>query len=236
MPGARAGVGPILRSGALLGLFREVEPDCFELTAVSEGLRTDLPDGVRDAVLLDGTPMFWLPFGQLAHSARTGKPAFDAVFGESFWSHVDSDAHSGAVFDRPAVAGAELELGDAADRVTVRGGNFFADDLPSDCDTYLLKTVLHDWSDEDALRILAGVRKAAAPGARLLILEQVVAPMNEWDPAKFLDMDMLAIMGGRERALPDWRSLLDSAGFDLVNEPVVGDWAVLECVPRPAGA
>ncbi|WP_425559030.1 methyltransferase family protein [Kutzneria kofuensis] len=92
-------LGRILRSGALLGLFREVEPDCSELTPVSEGLRTDLPDGVRDAVLLDGTPMFWLPFGQLAHSARTGEPAFDAVFGRSFWSHVDSDARSGAVFD-----------------------------------------------------------------------------------------------------------------------------------------
>jgi len=96
-----------------------------------------------------------------------------------------------------------------------------------------LKNVLHDWPDEDAVRILRQVRAAIGDrAARLLILEQVVEPGNQWDPAKLLDIDMLVVFGGRERTVAEWRELLAAGGFALTGDPVVGDWAVISAEPR----
>jgi multifunctional cyclase/dehydratase/O-methyltransferase len=59
----------------------------------------------------------------------------------------------------------------------------------------------------------------------------VLAPPNQWDQGKFLDIDMMLRFGGRERTLPEWHELLSAAGFEAVNEPVQGRWTVLECRP-----
>lgn len=114
-------------------------------------------------------------------------------------------------------------------------GDFFGE-LPAGRDAYVLKAVLHDWDDERAAAILGRIREALAgsPDGRLLICEFLVGPANEWDRGKLLDLDMLIRFGGRERSEPQWRALLASAGFELVNEPVAGRWAVLECRPLPA--
>ncbi|MGV9565852.1 methyltransferase [Streptomyces sp. NPDC003480] len=141
----------------------------------------------------------------------------------------------GLLFDQPSVvAEAPEHLAEAgvADRVEVVPGDFFGP-LPAGCDAYLLKQVLHDWGADDAVRILRGVRSAIGdrPEARLIVLDHVLAPPNQWDQGKFLDLDMMLRFGGRERTLPEWRELLAAAGFDLVNEPVQGRWTVLECRP-----
>lgn len=278
----------LLRTAALLGVFTELDDGRFALTELAEGLRTDLPDGVRDAVLLDGADFFWASFASILHSARTGKPAFDAAYGKSFWEHLGEDQKAGEVFDnamttisrrlghlfldrvdfsrfgtiadigggrgyflaellgrnpdvrgvlfdRPqVVATASKVFEDRAvtDRITVSGGDFFTDALPSGCDAYLVKTVLHDWPDDRAVRLLRRIREAIGEGeGRLLVLEQVIAPGNAWDTAKFLDIDMLVVMGGRERNLQEWRSLLLAGGFELVDEPAEPGWAALECRP-----
>lgn len=141
----------------------------------------------------------------------------------------------GTLVDQPQVvadaAAAFAERG-VADRVTVCPGDFFAE-VPAGHDAYLLKAVLHDWDDEDATAILRQIRRAVGAGdtARLLVLEQVLAPGNEWDHGKFLDIDMLLRFGGRERDLRQWRELLAAGGFELVNQPAAGRWAVLECRP-----
>jgi multifunctional cyclase/dehydratase/O-methyltransferase len=276
----------LMRAAALLGVFTEVEDGVFGLTPLAEGLRTDVPDGVRDAVLLDGSEFFWTSFGSIMHTVRSGQPAFDKVFGVSFWDYLAMHPEAGGVFDdamttisrrlghlyldridfsrypviadigggrgyflaeivnrhpgvrgilfdRPqvvATAPALLAERGATDRVAVRGGDFFTDALPTGADAYVLKTVLHDWPDDQAEVILRRVRDAIGDSdARLLVLEQVVAPGNTWDTAKFLDIDMLVVMGGRERNLQEWRRLLAAGGFELVAEPAVGEWAVLEC-------
>ncbi|MGA5305643.1 methyltransferase [Nucisporomicrobium flavum] len=279
----------LLRCAALLGVFVEVDDHVFGLTPLAEGLRTDVPDGVRDAVLLDGSRFFWSSFASILHSARTGGPAFDIEFGMTFWDYLTEHPESGGVFDaamtaisrrlgdmyldrvdfgrfgtvadigggrgyflaeaarrhpglrgvlfdRPQVvevAGALLAERGVADRVRVVGGDFFADELPTGCDAYVMKTVLHDWPDDRALEILRRVRAAVGDtGARLLVLEQVVEPGNTWDPAKFLDVDMLVVMGGRERNAGEWARLFEQAGFELVDPPSTGGWAVLEGRPR----
>jgi SAM-dependent methyltransferase/ribosome-associated toxin RatA of RatAB toxin-antitoxin module len=141
---------------------------------------------------------------------------------------------SGVLFERPQVLEAAAEVLDAegvAERVTRVAGDFFTDPLPEGCDAYVLKAVLHNWPDERAAELLTAVRKAIGDrdDARLFIVEQVVAGGNRWDHAKFLDLDMLVLFGGRERRLDQWRRLLAQNGFTLVNQPGEGQWTVLEC-------
>lgn len=139
----------------------------------------------------------------------------------------------GCLFDLPDVVDAtdpSLAAADLADRVEVRGGDFF-DPLPDGFDVYLLKAVLHDWDDDAALQILTRIRQAMLPTSRLLIGEFLVGEANTWDRGKLLDVDMLLRFGGRERDLPQWLSLLDHAGFTLTNQPPQGRWAVLDCRP-----
>ncbi|MGW4206206.1 methyltransferase [Streptomyces sp. NPDC004726] len=142
---------------------------------------------------------------------------------------------SGTLVDRPSVVEEAAALfGDAgvADRVEVVPGDFFGE-LPPGRDAYVLKAVLHDWDDTKAVAILRRVREALDGSAdgRLLICEFLVGPANQWDRGKLLDLDMLIRFGGRERGEDQWRELLATAGFELVNEPAAGRWAVLECRP-----
>ena len=141
-------------------------------------------------------------------------------------------AGTGVLLDLPRVissSGPVLDEAGVADRVTVVPGDFFTEPIPADCDAYLLKAVLHNWSDEKALRLLCRVREVVGDrDAHLLVWDQVMSPENEWDHAKFLDLDMLVLFGGRERTLSEWNTLFDAAGFELVNEPECS-WVMLEC-------
>ena len=89
-------------------------------------------------------------------------------------------------------------------------GSFF-DSVPSG-DAYLLSGIIHDWDDEAATRILRTIASSARPGARVLATESVIQPGNQPDGAKWLDLLMLTLAGGRERTEPQWRALLKGAG------------------------
>ena len=108
----------------------------------------------------------------------------------------------------------EAALGD---RIEFVAGSFF-DSVPEG-DAYVLSGILHDWPDEDAARILRTMRAAAPPHARLLINESVIRPGNDADGAKWLDLLMLVLAGGRERDEEQWRALLESAGWEPVQLP-----------------
>jgi O-methyltransferase domain/DprA winged helix domain len=93
-------------------------------------------------------------------------------------------------------------------------GSFF-DSVPRG-DVYILSTILHDWDDERAAAILRTIRAAAPPDARLLVIDAVVPPGNEPGGGKWLDLLMLALLGGRERDEDQWRALLHEGGFEPV--------------------
>ena len=124
----------------------------------------------------------------------------------------------GVVFDLPdVVAGADAELAGrgVADRCEVVGGDFFAD-VPRGSDLYLLQSILHDWDDESAVRILTRVREAMTPGARILVLEGIVPTTNVAHPSKYADLLMLVLTGkGRERTEPEYAALAARAGLRL---------------------
>jgi hypothetical protein len=142
-------------------------------------------------------------------------------------------AMTGVLVDRPAVTAEALPLlkqYGVQDRVTVTAGDF-SQDVPPGCDAYVLKNVLHDWSDEQARPILAAIRSTMDDDARLLVCESVLAPPGQPDLGALLDLDMMLKFGGLERDLEGWRTLLRHARFELANEPDVGTRTVL--VGRP---
>ncbi|WP_260610217.1 methyltransferase [Streptomyces sp. WAC06614] len=122
---------------------------------------------------------------------------------------------SGVLFDQPAtVAENVLDHPDTAGRWRTEGGDFFTA-VPSGGDIYVLKHILHDWSDEDCLRILGAIRRAAAPGARLLVVDAVLPEGSAPHPAVELDVVMLMAVQGRERTAAEFTALLEQSGFTL---------------------
>ena len=117
----------------------------------------------------------------------------------------------GIVFDLPET----VRDDDLGDRIEFVAGSFF-ERVPI-ADAYVLSTILHDWDDERATAILRTIGASAPPAARLVILDGVVAAGNEPDGTKWLDLLVLALLGGRERSEPQWRSLLGGAGLEAVS-------------------
>lgn len=127
---------------------------------------------------------------------------------------------TGAVFELPhVVAEAEDFLREAgvADRCDVIGGDFFVS-VPEGADGYLLSMILHDWEDDDALRILERCRDAMSPGSRLLMLETLL-PERVEGPHYAVDLDllMMVLLGGRERTESQYRALIEQAGLGFVG-------------------
>jgi len=123
----------------------------------------------------------------------------------------------GIVFDLPqgvAEASPLLEAAGVADRVDVVAGNFF-EAIPTGHDLYILASVLHDWDDTQAARILECCRRAMPPSGRLLLFESVLASSAEADLGKLVDLHMLVLFGGRERSREQWQALLAGAGFTI---------------------
>ena len=114
----------------------------------------------------------------------------------------------GVVFDLPETDRDEASFNE---RLSFVAGSFFESVPPGD--VYVLSGILHDWDDEPAAAILRTIRAAAPAEARLLILDSVVPPGNEPGVAKWLDVLMLTLLGGRERDEAQWRELLTGAGF-----------------------
>jgi O-methyltransferase domain len=116
----------------------------------------------------------------------------------------------GIVFDLPETVRDESSFPPGLEFVA---GDFF-ESVPRG-DTYVTSGIIHDWSDERAAAILHTVRANAESGARFISLENVVPAGNEPDGAKWLDLLMLVLASGRERTEHEWRSLFDSAGFEV---------------------
>ena len=125
----------------------------------------------------------------------------------------------GVVFDQPhVVAGAENLLAAAGvlDRTEVVGGDFFVD-MPEGKDCYILKSIIHDWDDDDSIAILKNCREAIRPDGKLLLFEFVIPPGNSPHPGKQSDINMLVAPGGQERTEAEYRVLLEKAGFRLTR-------------------
>jgi hypothetical protein len=125
----------------------------------------------------------------------------------------------GILFDQPqVVAGAPAVLSEhhVEDRVRVAEGSFF-DAIPDGGDAYVLKNVIHDWPDDDAVRILGNVRTAAGAGKNVLLVESVIPGHNREFPGKWLDLEMLVALAARERTAAEYGELLSRTGFHMTR-------------------
>jgi hypothetical protein len=126
----------------------------------------------------------------------------------------------GIVFDLAGTVGEAAPIIEAAGlqaRCTAAGGSYF-DAVPEGGDAYILKSILHDCPDEDCGRIFGNVRKAMAPGARVLIIESIMGePGAAAQADAFSDLNMLVNTGGRERRFDEWQGLCAASGFKIVQ-------------------
>jgi hypothetical protein len=136
----------------------------------------------------------------------------------------------GIVVDLPEVLGsaetAARDLG-LSNRSTAFPANFF-EFVPA-ADLYLLKHVLHDWNDTEAVSILKRCRDSIRPGGRVVIIEILLGEMGEPALGPLMDLNMMVMLTGRERTLDGYRGLIEKAGFQVSKvTPIRSPMVVIE--------
>lgn len=115
----------------------------------------------------------------------------------------------GVLFDLPVVIDA---VESEHERIELQAGSFMVDPLPA-ADGYILMNVLHDWPDEDCVKIMQAVRRAAEPGAKVLVIETLIPEDGVDLIGQYADMIMLAMHAGKERTLSQLADIVGRAGF-----------------------
>jgi hypothetical protein len=138
----------------------------------------------------------------------------------------------GVLFDLPAIvdrARSTISRTGVSDRIRIQGGDFFSS-VPAGADAYVLRHIIHDWEDPEAITILRHCREAMAPEGKILIVEMVVPPGNEPGFGKWLDLMML-LVAGRERTKEEYSHLLSEAGLTMTRViPTASDASIIESV------
>jgi O-methyltransferase domain/Dimerisation domain len=124
----------------------------------------------------------------------------------------------GILFDQPhvlSIANRKLESAGVGARCRLVPGSFF-DAVPPGADIYILKSVLHDWDDKPCRLILNNCRAVLKPGQPLLVVERIMpACVRDQPPMIMADLHMLAVTGGKERTVNEYKRLFDASGFEF---------------------
>jgi precorrin-6B methylase 2 len=128
-----------------------------------------------------------------------------------------------------------LETLGVADRVTIAEGSFF-ESVPSGADLYMLKSIIHDWPDVQALEILRACRVAMRPAARLVLVERILPERIDSSQASLEtamgDMQMMVVTGGKERTAAQFADLLSQADLRMTRVIPTASWpSIIEAVP-----
>jgi hypothetical protein len=102
------------------------------------------------------------------------------------------------------------------DRCAFTSGDMFSE-VPAGADAYIMKHIIHDWSDELCIKLLKACRAGVNVGGKLLVVDSVIQPGNDFSPTKFLDLQMLIFPGGQERTEKQFAALLAAAGWRLTR-------------------
>jgi hypothetical protein len=126
----------------------------------------------------------------------------------------------GVLFDQPSVISRarkdhHVTAEGISERCTLQSGNFFQR-VPTGGDAYIMKYILHDWNDEQCLKILENCRDAMNKKGRVLVVDNVIPPGNDPSWGKLLDIQML-IIGGRERTKKEFAAMFKQAGLKMTR-------------------
>jgi hypothetical protein len=139
----------------------------------------------------------------------------------------------GTLYDAPhVVEGAKNgPLRPLMERCTFVSGDMFSS-MPAGSDAYIMKHIIHDWPDDLCIKILKACRKNVSAGGKLLVVDNVIQPGNDFSPGKFLDLQMLIFPGGRERTEREFRELFAAAGWRLSRVvPTAVAESIVEGIP-----
>jgi hypothetical protein len=142
---------------------------------------------------------------------------------------------SGDVFDLPVLAENArnfIHEQGLSDRCSFIEGSFF-DSVPDGYEAYFLKSVIHDWKDEEAIRILKKCRESVPDDGRLLICEQIYDSSDSLHPDRYLDLEMLVLADGKERTESEFDTILNSSGFERIKRHEIEStsFSVIEAGP-----
>lgn len=194
----------ILRLLASEGVFTEVQPRSFVLTEMGATLRSDRP-GPRDFIRMINSEAY-LAFEQLLHSVRTGKPAFDKVFGSARFDWLSAHPEQAALFQRAMIAlshGSNEAVADAYDfgpyaRVVDVGGghgqllstilarNPHLSGVLFDLPSGVAAARLGIGGDLPRTELVAGNFFESVPAGEVYVLKKVIHDWNDQDAALIL--------------------------------------------------
>lgn len=123
----------------------------------------------------------------------------------------------GVLFEQPQVLEAATRPDEAGllDRTEKVVGDFF-EAVPGGADCYVIKGVLHDFDDDQCIRILSNCRKAVrADGVVLIANQDLPASIDGPHPNLTMDIQMMTLLGGRERSVSEWSELFRQSGLKL---------------------
>lgn len=155
---------------------------------------------------------------------RDAKQLVDVGGGNGTLAAAIASAHPhlhASILDRADAQGAAdvlIHSRGIASRCRFVVGDFFVE-VPAGLDVYLLKSILHNWDDTHCAKLLATLRAALSPKARVLVIERVrptrVRGSARDEGVVRTDLNMLAGLGGRERTLDEYGALLGEAGLRI---------------------
>lgn len=134
----------------------------------------------------------------------------------------------GVLVDQTETVARSAEIFQSAgvsERVTTVGQSFF-DPLPPGADLYLLRGILNDWPDREAMVILRRCAEAARPDGRVVVLKSV----GPDEAPKDLTIEMV-LLGGKQRTVTEFRTLARRAGLEVIAAAQQLDYFVVECRP-----
>lgn len=124
-----------------------------------------------------------------------------------------------------------IETNGLISRCQVQSGDFFQF-IPSQGDIYLLKAVLHNWDDENAIKILKNCHNAMKEGSQLIIIDRLIQDNQHKQLVCQIDIHMLLVLTGKERTLADYTNLLNAAGFNILGITLTNtSFSMIKCAP-----
>lgn len=157
----------------------------------------------------------------------------DGTFLASVLTTVNGDVR-GTVFDQPQLLPAQARTRESfglGERLQAVGGDFFAE-VPAGGSLYVLKAVIHDWPDDQAVEILSRCREAMSGNGKLVLFEWVVFPGGNEVPSVETSLMLRVTVGGGERTRQDFDEILSRSGFRLDRVlPMTGGLCAVEASP-----
>jgi hypothetical protein len=139
----------------------------------------------------------------------------------------------GTLYEAPHVVegAANGPLKPVMERCTLASGDMFSS-VPAGADAYIMKHIIHDWPDDLCIQLLKACRKGVNANGRLLVVDSVIQPGNDFSPGKFLDLQMLIFPSGCERTEKQFSDLFVAAGWQLRRIiPTAASDSIVEGVP-----